>query len=401
MSGQIEGPDDGWTLGTLYIYFQRQITDLRASLDERSIASDKALQIALLAAEKAVTKAETAAEKRFEACVSADTPVLCADMTWRPAGDLLVGDELIAFDESSPTRRGRRFRRSIVTANSLCRDTLLLVNTPAGSVRCNYRHPWLVRRQDKTCTWRWVNAEDLRPGDVVLNPVDVWETDRSWDAGWLAGMYDGEGCLCFDRNGSVQLTMSQRVSPTADRMTALIKTLVPTAGVYVREPNPSHAHPANTDKVEVYVNARADVLKMLGVVRPARLLVDADKVWDGKPLGGRHRTSFVTSVEGAGTGMIASLTTSTHTYIAGGFAMHNTNEFRGQLSDQAATFMPRTEAEADNQRHLERIAELAARLDKAEGSDAGAKQTIVLGSMALSAVLAVVTTVSLIIAFSR
>lgn len=79
---------EGWTLETLYLHLQRQLDDMRATLQERYetqtkaldaafiaqqiatqtalTAAENAVQTALISAEKAVTKAEAAADKRFE-----------------------------------------------------------------------------------------------------------------------------------------------------------------------------------------------------------------------------------------------------------------------------------------------------------------------------------------------
>jgi hypothetical protein len=349
-------------------------------------AADKAVAAALQSAEKAVVKAETAAEKRFE-CVSSDTMILCADLIWRPAADLLPGDELIAFDEESPDRRGRRFRKSVVTANSLERDVLMRVVTPLGSVRCNYQHPWLTKRKaghKDYDRWRWINTEDLLPGDEIMHAVDVWDMDRSWEAGWLAGMYDGEGCLSHHANGTTsQLSMAQRESETSEYMIKLLSERVASGNAY-RVEGAENRQPM----WHFVVSAHADVMKMLGSVRPPRLLTNSERVWEGKPLGGKHRTTVVAAVESAGTGMIARLSTSTHTYIAAGFAMHNSvNEFRAQLSDQAATFVSRQEFEtvraalidkfdtATEQNALD-IVRLGSRLDRGEGVKSGETETI-------------------------
>ena len=55
-----------WTLDTLHEHVQVQLGDLRTLLGERKQAQETGVNAALLAAEKAVAKAETAAEKRFE-----------------------------------------------------------------------------------------------------------------------------------------------------------------------------------------------------------------------------------------------------------------------------------------------------------------------------------------------
>src|SRR6185369_17142974 len=43
-------------------------------------------------------------------CLSGDTPILHADMRWRPIGDVKVGDVLLAFDEFTFPRTTRKLR---------------------------------------------------------------------------------------------------------------------------------------------------------------------------------------------------------------------------------------------------------------------------------------------------
>src|SRR5665213_162904 len=156
-------------------------------------------------------------------CVEASTPILCADLVWRPAGEIRVDDELIACDEepqdSGQITPRRRLRRSIVIANSLSSDKLFRVNTSNGTLNCNGKHPWLTytSKGPKRQRWSWVKTEDLIPGDKVLKPMDVWEVDKSYEAGWLAGMFDGEGHLYFDnQTDKARLGIVQRNSLTAD-----------------------------------------------------------------------------------------------------------------------------------------------------------------------------------------
>ena len=78
MSGETEDQVSGWTTDTLHAhlsgrlgdqraYFDAQIRALTTLLEERHRAQAQAVSAALLSAEKAVGKAETAAEKRFDA----------------------------------------------------------------------------------------------------------------------------------------------------------------------------------------------------------------------------------------------------------------------------------------------------------------------------------------------
>jgi len=112
-------------------------------------------------------------------------------------------------------------------------------------------------------------------------------------------------------------------------------------------------------------------------------------------------TAFIAADKAVQTALLSAEKAVTKAESAAEKRFEAVNEFRGQLADQAQTFMPRTEAEAQNIRNTERIQELTDRINTMAGSDSGARQTVVFGSMALSALLAIATIVSLIVAFSK
>jgi len=60
--------------------------------------------------------------------------------------------------------------------------------------------------------------------------------------------------------------------------------------------------------------------------------------------------------------------------LASNARFESVNEFRAQLTDQAATFLSRVEAEARLAAQSERLAHLEARLNNAAGADAGAAE---------------------------
>jgi hypothetical protein len=73
------------------------------------------------------------------------------------------------------------------------------------------------------------------------------------------------------------------------------------------------------------------------------------------------------------------------------------NEFRAQLTDQAGTFMTRTEAVAMVERNAERIQELTDRLNRTEGRDTGSKDSKT-GMYAAIGAIGVVITIVVVIA---
>ncbi len=260
---------------------------------------------------------------QWQDCVAADTLVLCDDLTWRPARSLAPGDGIVGIDESAP-RKHRRLRRAVVTANGIRTDDLYEVRTGRGVLRCNGKHPWLARTQRRAAgggrgTWKWVRTDELHPGDDLYHVVDPWGVDPSWEAGWLAGFLDGEGCLSFSGN-SVVLSCSQRVSGLADEMARVFKEYADNIFVFGRDYDGTRK-----PMVQVQVNRRDQIMRLLGAVRPHRLLARSSGVWEGAATMKMVTPVQVESVEPCGHGEISLLGTSTGTYIAQGFAAHNTD----------------------------------------------------------------------------
>jgi len=59
--------DDGWTLDTLRLHIERVLEERDIQYQQRFDAQEKAVIAALAAADRANTKAELAADKRFDA----------------------------------------------------------------------------------------------------------------------------------------------------------------------------------------------------------------------------------------------------------------------------------------------------------------------------------------------
>jgi hypothetical protein len=66
VSGETRDASPHWTLETLRVHLQSQIAALDRLTEARSLAQDERVALALTSAQTAVTKAETATEKRFE-----------------------------------------------------------------------------------------------------------------------------------------------------------------------------------------------------------------------------------------------------------------------------------------------------------------------------------------------
>jgi hypothetical protein len=264
-------------------------------------------------------------------CVEESTPILCADLRWRAAGTLRPGDKIISFDEDSSgtgSSGARKFRTGEVTFNELREDDLYRVVTERGEVLTNGEHPWLARHNYGDASQRgyqWVKTKDLTDKHDVVHLVDVWEEDLSYEAGWLSGFLDGEGTMAQNQDVAgghspgYRLSGYQRPGPTADRMIKEMTNRVQ-CSVYTHVRQEAKWH----DMTMVRVDRMRETMKLLGEVRPERLIEAGQGFWEGVSTAQQNTRVKVLSVSREGRGIIASLATSTATYIAAGFAMHNT-----------------------------------------------------------------------------
>ena len=142
----------------------------------------------------------------YKRCVTKETPILCDDLTWKPAGDLEVGDGIIGFDEY-PLEIGkgntRKYRTGKVTNNSIELADVVEIELENGKLLYSTPdHPWLANVGNGL---KWIEAKDLvhvnhlKPSETVHYSLpklfDPWATDQTYDAGYIAGVYDGEGSL--------------------------------------------------------------------------------------------------------------------------------------------------------------------------------------------------------------
>lgn len=261
-------------------------------------------------------------------CVTLETPILTADLDWVPAGQLVEGDELIAFDEEPAavgSTVGRRFRSSIVTKNVPFKSTAMRVVTDRGDVVCTPDHPWLVELLDvKHGPQRaWVQTSDLDPARHRLYfACEPWQQDRSHAAGWLSGMMDADGyALHYERKGSY-VGLGQLRGATWDRFIFECESRGFVLKTFERPEGRGFGTKAG------FMEARLsgglwEKLKFLGMIKPTRLNLRSS--WDGAAVGKTTSKVAIRAIEKAGDVWMAGLTTSTKTYIANGFLVHNTD----------------------------------------------------------------------------
>lgn len=256
-------------------------------------------------------------------CLAHGQRVLTADLRWVDVADVDVGDELLTTQEDPGRKvngalRRRDYEFATVThstpAEAECVEVIL---ADGASVITTLDHPWLAR------PYAYQGGDWVRSGELldsfdphVARAFTPWARTSTYEAGWLAGMFDGEGWLGFGKRHQ-QLAIVQRPGPIQDRIERLLFEV--TGAKFntwiTKRDRPTH---------QTYVQGgMAEVLRVLGELRPERLIADLRcKEWSATI---QPEWVRVVDVRPAGTRWIQSLTTTSGTYIGEGFVMHNTS----------------------------------------------------------------------------
>lgn len=253
-------------------------------------------------------------------CLEENTPVLMADLTWKPVKDVQVGDYVLGFDEHSRAGK-RRYRKSRVVARRASRRECVKIATTEGSLVLTPDHLVLIKTKLGTGQrLSWIRADSLKPGDTMCSiGAQPWATERTREAGYLAGFFDGEGSIQAD-NGS--LMVSQNAGPELDA----VKTMLQERGYDVRHYyRPRSRSPRNKQAEMLRVGGPlGERLRFLGSIRPERLLRD---FWrKGWRFTTRNATVIaVRKPKGPGGAIrrVVDIATTTRTFIANGLAVHN------------------------------------------------------------------------------
>ena len=266
------------------------------------------------------------------ACVDPETLVLKSDLTWVPIRDIFPGDHVIALDEY-PHVRYRKLRESVVEAKRTVRQAALRLEFDDGtSVTCSRDHRWLWREKGRGGTMYWREAGKLKVGHEIKFLADPWEYDASREAGYLAGVFDGEGCIpdhSRSNSGNRGIHVSQNPGITLEEIFRCLK-----ACGFNPVPHGSGAYRKSEEYLCQQWSLRgiAECMRFLGSVRPPRLMQLSKLVWEGAALRGGYSQAgrflgrnkkMITRITPLPEQELIDIQTSERTFIANGFISHN------------------------------------------------------------------------------
>lgn len=310
---------------------------IRTPADRAQIAEMKLAKIPIereIASLRALAMSSNSASGRGGAnfCLDPDTPVLTADLLWVPIRALQPGDELVGVDETPEPKLHRKVRTSVVEAKLFTRQKAYRLTFDDGrTVTCSANHRWLTRNgsQGKNFMWRVTRGpsahHSIKPGTEVVDLVEPWEEDDSREAGYLAGVYDGEGCV--SSSSGVSVVFTQNPGQVLDMTMAMMKD----KGFHPQPTSTTaYINDLTTKACQQWaIRGQAECLRFLGQMRPERLLVK--RPWDGVSIRGKGSTRYqqsehtrvVVSVEELPEQDLVDLQTSTGTFVANGLISHN------------------------------------------------------------------------------
>jgi len=270
----------------------------------------------------------------MSACTSYDTKVLTADLRWVTADTLKVGDKLIGFDEEVTPGVGGAFGKrvwrtsEVLEASRITKPCYRVYLEDGREIVCSDEHKWLTHGENHS---QWKMTKDLvtphhRPDRPtrIIKLCDTWVEDKSWEAGYLAAAFDGEGHLSQklrdSDNGVLRAGFAQRDNVMSD----MVLEAMHDRGFDLTVDSEHGGMNGNCLKYTVK-GGRVANMEFLGRIRPHRLLEKFNP--DLLGIMQKAGTVAVVKIEFIGEQPVIGLRTSTKTFVAEGLATHNTEEY--------------------------------------------------------------------------
>lgn len=261
-------------------------------------------------------------------CIAPSTRVLTTSLEWKRADEIMVGDTLIGCDEetSKAEKNNCRWLREVRVerVKKLVRPSVR-ITTDKGVIECSKSHRWLAT-PDRNTRYSWMFSGELKLGDRIAFTFEPWETDTSWGAGYLAGLLDGEGWATKYDIGFGQSNINSEILDLGKDM--LAQRGFPFAVSTAKKLWKNAKAPTTTVTLR---GGRGEALRLLGSVRPARLLSKAERLWNGKLLKNKGEVSArILAIEDIGNAEVVAIKTDKQTFIADGFVSHNSTNDRSE-----------------------------------------------------------------------
>lgn len=264
-------------------------------------------------------------------CLDESTRVLMADLTWKRLGDIKIGDQLLsvsengerigpAFGKSIQGRKARTWQVAEVTAAQSRIAPCVEVETEHGRLIGTGDHRVLSFPRGRGRR-RWLRLDQLQYNGRAKNrascltfTIDPWAVLDRYNTGWLAGFFNGEG---FVAKRSWSLGFAQNSGPLLSE--ALNRLRIEGFQAMCTQASSS------SNRCEHY-NIKGGIreqIRFLGMIRPGRLLPKYLTLLKQKSPRLSATRSRVLSRKSVGQRRVIDIRTTSGTFIAEGFVVHN------------------------------------------------------------------------------
>ncbi len=278
-------------------------------------------------------------------CVSPDTKILGSDLNWHTAENIRSGLPIIGFTENRQDNTGfvagRRFCPAFVEANKLILKNCHLIRTDFGDVVTSEDHMWLARKcvggHNQLRTWQWIKTKDLIENEYEVSFFSqLWERNESWKAGWLAGIFDGEGSLLKNetsRYWMLSIAQSNRNPKICQAIENNLADLGFEFTNVVSYKNDSTRFPCNNYRI----GGRNNILRFLGTIAPYKTLdlIDDEKLWNDGIVSRLCSPVLIKEIRNVGIQEVSTIQTSSRTLVTNGFMSHN-SYWHPEVDDEEA-----------------------------------------------------------------
>jgi hypothetical protein len=277
-------------------------------------------------------------------CVTPETRILTADLLWKEAGQIVVGEKILGFDEDRAKGKTRHYRAATIVAANRQKARVYELRLSDGTrLRSTGDHRWLVKTRGKvdrdTRMYAWVRTDELaqrckspwkKRGPVLPRYFQPWESGQDYDSGFLAGAFDGEGSLSgYAGRYRARLAFVQNDNALLRDVEIVLKQKGHTYGRHERSTStsPRTGLPTGNTVVQLELNnGFAGTLRFLGEMRPPRLLEKWQEMFEKDEFLEMRAIDqvVVEEVIDLGEQTIMALQSNCQTYFAEGFGAHNT-----------------------------------------------------------------------------
>lgn len=244
-------------------------------------------------------------------CTEMSEPLLMADLSYKPIGEVVVGDKVLGWHR--PDGKSNKVATAAEVTHVMHREAEAVKMTfeSGATVVCTPDHNWMQYGPWKAGIDRWgalsVGSEAVR----ITMPREV-PAGMERDAGWLGGMYDGEG----SRQGIAQSTTAN--PEVCERIEWTLEALGFNYAVQDNGAGTNVYRIKGGDSSARGVNLWVD---FINIAQPTKHHWITDRVVDRRLRAmGPDR---VVSIEPVGIKTVVSLTTTTGNYISAGLASKN------------------------------------------------------------------------------